>query len=369
MNIVFALACTSSIMDNASIPQSPEGLSALYQNLQEDALSFGYQDGEWTEDYGDAAAFGTYFYTHAGQKANNTQYIEIANQSKMYNHQVVQHANEDLSWMLSNLEEVFMSVQGLIEYAIVFEESDTQEDLIDILDRIDIFMSASGNYLDISLGEFAADLYGPTSITAGLVLSYAQYASFQKNEYGEGLLYRAEEIAETIHQTAFDEDHYRFRPEIEKLYLYPNSIMLILYTQLYKQTQNEQYLDRAKTIFTGIQPLYLSDLGCYRSPYSEIDEGATTEEYSTLSSQNYLMLGLIGLYEETGEHIYLEHIWNILQHIEMRLYDEHEHKIVHHWIDGRPANPNDPSYFCSGCNLQTLYILWYLSEELGLPLR
>ncbi len=42
--------------------------------------------------------------------------------------------------------------------------------------------------------------------------------------------------------------------------------------------------------------------------------------------------------------------------------------LLHHWIDGRIAHPDDPDYFCSGCNLQTLYVLRYLQEELGVPL-
>ena len=368
MMLALLLSCTS-INEKISIPESPEGLLYLYEHLQEDALTFGYTQGEWTEDYGDAAAFGSYFYSHAGLSNNNEQYLHRAREAKEYNHSVVEQANNDLTWMFAHLEEVFMTVQGLIEYTIVFEETETQDAIEAMLNRIDLFMNASGDYLDIQAGEFAADLYGPTAITAGLLLSYVQYASYQHNEYGADLLARAEEIAENLHDIAFDTDHYRFAPDNEKLYLYPNAIMLILLSQLYQQTHNEIYLERAKTIFEGIQPLYLSNLGCFRSPYSEEPEGAQTEEYSTLSSQNYLMIGLMTLYKETQDPMYLESIWGILHHIESRLYDEHEHKIVHHWIDGRPANPSDPSYFCSGCNLQTLFILWYLSQELNLSLH
>ena len=42
---------------------------------------------------------------------------------------------------------------------------------------------------------------------------------------------------------------------------------------------------------------------------------------------------------------------------------------VHHWVDGRPAVHEDPDFFCSGCNLQTLFILWYLENELGEALK
>ena len=37
------------------------------------------------------------------------------------------------------------------------------------------------------------------------------------------------------------------------------------------------------------------------SPYSTESQGAQTDEYRTLSSQNYLMLGLMELYRQTGD--------------------------------------------------------------------
>jgi len=40
--------------------------------------------------------------------------------------------------------------------------------------------------------------------------------------------------------------------------------------------------------------------------------------------------------------------------------------VLHHWMDGRVARPSDPEFFCSGCNLQLLYLLWYRQEGLWL---
>jgi hypothetical protein len=40
--------------------------------------------------------------------------------------------------------------------------------------------------------------------------------------------------------------------------------------------------------------------------------------------------------------------------------------LLHHVVDGRLANGSDPTTFCSGCNLQTLYVIGYrrsLSNE------
>jgi hypothetical protein len=91
--------------------------------------------------------------------------------------------------------------------------------------------------------------------------------------------------------------------------------------------------------------------------------GATTQDYSTLSSQNYLAMGLVILHENTADETYLAEALDILHFIRLRLYSEDEHAILHHWMDGRVAQPADPEYFCSGCNLQFLYVVWYLLER------
>jgi len=38
--------------------------------------------------------------------------------------------------------------------------------------------------------------------------------------------------------------------------------------------------------------------------------------------------------------------------------------ILHHWMDGRLAVPSDPEFFCSGCNFQLLYLMWYRQNEI-----
>ena len=343
----------------------PEMLAGFYETLQIDVMEFGYAEGQWTEDYGDAAAFGAYYFSHIAADLQTSEYLQIADESMAYNLQVVQQATDDFAWMLTNLEEVFMSAQGLIEYTSVFQEDSNNASIEALLDSVDPLVQSTGDYMDVSIGEFAADLYGPTSITAGMAVAYTQYALHDEGEFGQKMSLRAQEIAETIHQEAFHIDHYRFHPDNEKQYLYPNSTMLILLMRLHELTGDAKYLNRAELVYEGIQPLRNDSMGFYRSPYSEEAEGAETDEYSTLSSQNYLMMGLATLYQATADPIYLEDIFQILDHIYLRLYDDEEHKILHHWIDGRVATPNDPSYFCSGCNLQTLFILWYLQSVVG----
>ena len=117
--------------------------------------------------------------------------------------------------------------------------------------------------------------------------------------------------------------------------------------------------------------------------------GATTNDYSTLSSHNYLMLALAVLYEITEDPAYVLELDTLLDTMEHDLYgpwclshvhdnkcapacadsdacvadtcrsDECGHAVLHHWIDGRAAIPTDPEFMCAGCNLQLLYVMWY----------
>jgi uncharacterized protein YyaL (SSP411 family) len=144
--------------------------------------------------------------------------------------------------------------------------------------------------------------------------------------------------------------------------------MLLVIGRLYALTGKKVYLQRAETVYGGMESLRFADKSFYASPYSAKIQGAKTDEYSTLSSQNYLILGLLMLHENTGKAKYLDEVLVILRHIHERLYDAKEGRLLHHWIDGRAANKTDVDYFCSGCNLQVLYILWYLEHRLSVVL-
>ena len=344
-----------------------DNLYRFYEELQEDALVFGYEQGNWSEDYGDAAAFGPTYYVYSGQEMQNEEYLRIAQESADYNLSVVQKSVEENAWMIDNMEEVFMTTQGLIEYLGVIPNADSASSLDSLIGRLDLMLQFSGDYIEVEVGEFASNLYGPTSITAGFAIIQLQYAKYIDSQSGH--LERAKEVVHTIDEIAWNENHYRFGRDVDTLYLYPNATMMITLNRMYLLTGDQQYLDKAELIYQGVQPLYNDSMQLYFSPYSQEAEGAQTDEYSTLSSQNYLILGLLLTYENTGDTVYLEEATQLLQRIKELLYDEQEGKIVHHWVDGRPADHDDRSFFCSGCNLQVLYLLWYLKERLGVDLQ
>ena len=178
--------------------------------------------------------------------------------------------------------------------------------------------------------------------------------------------------------------------------------MIILNARLYQASGDEVYKTHAKEIYEGIQDLKISEEsglsapGRYLSPYSAVAMGAETDDYSTLSSHNYLMFAQLLLYKITGETKYINESDIVLDFLESHLpgkwqvsvrnnelsdcdpacgsgetcilnqcvsdgiYDG----ILHHWMDGKIACDKDPEYFCSGCNLQTLYVMWYRQNML-----
>ena len=356
-------ACSDSATegDNTS-PGNP----SFYESLQEDALAFEYNNGEWLEDYGDAAAYGPNFYLHAGLGTSRENYLEIARAARSYNLRAVEQATGNFFWYLNNLEEVFMAMMGLVEYAGVSGEADLIAPLDELIGATDFVVWLLGDYVNVSIGEFAADLYGPTAITGGMALTYLQYATYLDTPARGLRIRRAAAIVDAVDTQAWNVNHYRFKPGEDRLFLYPNSIMMITLSRLYELTGETRYLERAETVYQGIQPLHDLEKGFYQSPYSQEYQGAETDVYSTLSSQNYLMLGLTLMVQNTGNELYLNDLLSILDHVRIRLYDTEQGKLLHHWIDGHIALPSDPDYFCSGCNLQTLYIIRYLQDELGI---
>ena len=169
--------------------------------------------------------------------------------------------------------------------------------------------------------------------------------------------------------------------------LYPNVAMLILEGRLFRLTHDEAYRLEARGLYAAIQPLKLFPTR-YASPYAAAMLGAKTPDVATLSSQNYLALALMVLFEITGDRKFVDEADLILDGIEglrgpwclaqvhhesctpacatMQAcvvdrceVDRCQTGLLHHEVDGRLAMPGDATLFCSGCNLQTLYVVGY----------
>lgn len=204
---------------------------------------------------------------------------------------------------------------------------------------------------------YAIYTYGNTVVTALFGLMNVEYVGVVGPGSSASQLEAAEKVVQVIEKTAWDDQLQGFRknPATEKLHLYPNAVMMLLYGRLYKLTGKQAYLDRCFQLHGAIQPLKDLEQGAYHSPYSMEVMGAKTDDYKTLSSQLYTALALMTLYENTGELKWLEEAGELFTFVETCLYVEG--KALHHWMDGEIAKPEHLEYYCSGCNFQLLYAL------------
>lgn len=341
-------------------PKLPPELAAFYQQMQDNAQRFPRAGGAWLEHFGDAPYYGLAFYVHTDGKG------AIASAARDHNIETLRHAQTDGGWFLENLEETMMSTLGLIEYVSVTGDRAPLPDIEATLDTINALTLGLRRYIDIDAGMFAIRTYGPTAITAAIGLLNVQYASLLAPvidpDRGAASVDFARDIVATIDEKAWDGHRYRIKPGDDLLELYPNTMMMLVLARLYIQTGDSAYRERAEAAYRAIAPLR-SARGGYRSPYSAQEMGAKTDDYSTLSSQNYLTLALAVMYEATGEQVYFDEAMFVFDFVRTHLYDPATGHLLHHWIDGRVAVPTDPEYFCTGCNFQFIYAIWYLQNN------
>jgi len=349
-------------------PDEHEDLWAFYELMEENALAFAYADGAWEWDQGDGRFYGNAFYAQVGHGEDVEAYRVIAGEVRDRNIVLLENAISDFSYFVDHLEEVIMAAQGLMEYSHVTGEEDFLPQVESIIDSANDLLALYGDYLDVGdVESWALELYGPTTITAGLALLNLQYAMNLSTDRRTERIDRAIEIVESIDANVLDGSRYLFGPGEARLFLYPNVMMIIVLTRLHELTGTAAYLDTAEGVFDAIQPLKYSDRPGYHSPYSAELMGAETDDYSTLSTHNYTTLALLELYRHTDDEIYLAEAFDVLDFIRLYLYKADEGRILHHWMDGRIAQPEDFEYWCSGCNLQFLYVVWYLrTRVLGL---
>ena len=199
--------------------------------------------------------------------------------------------------------------------------------------------------------------YGPTAVTgiiAAELLRYVEVVDPLDTERVDAAL----RIAAAVDRNAWDDagGFYRARPADDRLDLYPNVAMMIVWTLAHRMTGDPGHLARAEALFDAIQPLRLGLLGAYHSLYS-----STVPDYVSLSSQNYLVFGLRFLDEETANPRYAAEAATILDFVTTRLYSNG--MAWHHWESDARA-----SWYCTGCNFQLLYDLWLLGADPQGPL-
>ncbi len=323
-----------------------------------------YSGGDWEPDFNDGAFYGTAFYVREGLDQGNVGYVGRAGEAMDFNAGILERARrEPLSYFAENLDVVIMAMLGAIEYAAATGDVERMQDVDFVLDLANAALwIVYGNYLvpDESDDSYFTETYGATVVTSVMALSNLQVAVLlPESSKRARRVDSARAIVEAIESGAWNGTFFKKDPGEERLHLYPNIMMMLCYSRLYQATGESGYIDKAEALLEAIQPLKAPDRPGYRSPYSAEFMGAATDDYSTLSSQNYLMFSLALLNQVTGKDVYCYELMDVRRFVEEYLFDRAHSRLLHHWMDGQIAQPADPEYFCSGCNLQYLYMTWW----------
>ena len=370
----------------------------LVEALAADAHAYAFADGDWQEDLGDAPFYGTAWLSQRA-RAGRLDADGIARRDA-----AVARARGLLGGAIleGDVQDKVMAALGLIEHVSASGDRSLVPAIDDFVDRLDGLTSVLGDYVEIGAEKsWALRTYGPTTVTALIALVDAQYALTIGGDRRQERIDRAVAIDAKVRERAHGDlvdpatgrsvRAYAFAPGRADLVDYPNLAMLLLKARLYRLTKDEVFRIEARALYSALQPLKLSDAPArYSSPYAKTQLGVDTRDLSTLSSQNYLTLGLLLLFEITGERRFVDEADRMLDGIAaMRgpWCESHVNPpsacapactdgqacsasgscrpdrcttgLLHHLVDGHLARPGEGTVFCSGCNLQTLYVAGY----------
>ena len=375
---------------------------ALYERLQAEVGAFTRIDGDFKEDFGDGAFYGLAFAARAAATDGDAGLAALVDEVHDRNLRVI--TEQDL--ITGDTNEMAMATLGLIEQMAATGERADLPDVDAMIASVNGLVEAVGHYLTPEMAPgYSMDTYGPTSINGLMVILSLQRAVLLGGDDTPALVDFVEQVVERIDARAWNGTTYEMDDGVARpgLYLYPNITMLIVHARLWQLGAGEWHRERALAIYEGIAPLRviassgLAAPGRYRSPYSAEAMGAATDDYTTLSSQNYLILSLMLLYEITGEVHFVEEVDPIVDFLADDLHgsfctsdfhrdpcdpacdgaqmcleascapDSCGQATLHHWMDGAIARPEHLEFVCSGCNYQLLYLLWYRQNLAAAP--
>lgn len=378
-------------------PASPSRHDALHDTLVLDVRTTSFEAGDWLEDLGDAPFFGPAVLARRDQVGALDAEEEARLAASLARARAL--LAEDL--LTGDLQEKVMASLGFIEHVAASGDTSDLAVLDDFIDRLGAMMSLLGDYADGAADRsWAVRTYGPTAVTALVALVSAQYAleipgprASERKEHAlklDGVIVdRAlTELADTV--TSRTVRGYARGPGDPSLDLVPNVAMMMLKARLFRLTGDETHRLAARALYGAIQPLKLSDAPArYASPYAAAGLGVGPHDVATLSSQNYLALALLLLFEVTGDARFVDEADRVFDALEeMRgpwclaqvhgtgcarvacepgqacvgescTADRCQEGLLHHVVNGRLAVPADGTFYCSGCNWQTLYVIGY----------
>jgi hypothetical protein len=396
------IACTDEPASDVPVRPAPASRhAALVDALAADARAFAFEDGDWEEDLGEAPFFGLAWLARRDASG------ELDADGRARRDAALARAKTLLADSLleggrgSSLDDKVMAALGLIEHVGASRDRSLVPVLDDFVDRLDTHTRTLGDYVEQGADDgWALRAYGPTAVTALVALVEAQYALLVGGDRRRERIQRAVAIDAKIRERALTDltdastgrrvRGYAFAPGDPALIDSPNLAMLLLKARLYRLTRDEVFRLEARSVYVALQPLKLTDSPArYSSPYAQASLGIESRDLTTLSSQNYLTLGLLLLFEITGDQRFVDEADRLLDGIAaMRgpwctsnvhdpaacsptcssgqacvssacTADRCTTGLLDHVVNGRLASPQDGTLFCAGCNLQTLYVTGY----------
>lgn len=347
------------LADGPAPAREPELFRTLLQHLTlQDNLPV---EGDWPGDFGDANYYGPAFFFRYGAASDNSAQLDLARATRDHDRGLIIEALAHELLFLEEPDHVLMAGLGLVESFAHDDSAATQAFAVNFLGLLNN-LTAGLDYYPASLPDHV--VYGPTTINGAFALANVELAHVVDGAQRESTMKTAREILQHGRDIAWDDTkgYYKFDPDREGLYLYPNVMQMIAHLRAHALTGDAADLDHALALHRAIQPLKVAGEGRYRSPYSSEYNGAKTDDYTTLSSQNYTMLALALLHQATGDAAYKQEVIDILAWIKGNILSGG--RVLHHWIDGEIARPTDTEYHCAGCNLQLLYVIWRLEDLL-----
>jgi len=109
-----SLLCLCLVLSSCERDDAPPPFvdTTFYEALQAEAFAFAYRDGQWLEDYGDAAYYGPAFYAWSGVMTGDASSLARAAESFAQVMTVVDQAN----LLSGDVNEIVMSALGALEY-------------------------------------------------------------------------------------------------------------------------------------------------------------------------------------------------------------------------------------------------------------
>lgn len=354
-----------NIFDGPAVRHEPEMFRQVLTYLTDPARQ--PADGDWSDDFGDANYYGVAFFQRYGMASGVAGQLELAARTKAYDLELLASGSKNISVFIDKLDYLLMGALGLTELHGLAPDAGSIEQLNSFVSVTNL-LAKGFNYYPVpspSLQSYAIDTYGASTMNATLALLNLEHALYVGGDTKAQRLADAKAILKRGEELGYDATlgYYRFNPGIDSIYLYPNVSQMLAHVRAYELTGEKPYLERAEALYEAIQPLKVAGEGRYRSPYSAKHMGAQTDDYTTFSSQNYAMLAFALLYQQTKDPKYRQEILDILAFLKKRLL--REGRVLHHVMDGRIAMAMDPEFYCSGCNIQLLYVIWRLEEILA----